>query len=155
MTPEMRTAVVAEATSWIGTPYHMRGRVKGAGADCGSLLLAIAVACGLIADEELEAYSADCWVHWSDEKYMRHILRYTVKMMEAVAYRSAAILPGTLVLTRTKDSKWFNHGAFVIKWPMIVHAVHPAVELADATSHPLWAFRTVSAFDFPPVTSDV
>lgn len=31
-----RAAVVAEARSWIGTPYHNCADVKGAGVDCGN-----------------------------------------------------------------------------------------------------------------------
>lgn len=29
---------VAEAITWLGTPYHHQGRVKGVGVDCGTLL---------------------------------------------------------------------------------------------------------------------
>lgn len=29
---------VAEALTWLGTPYHQQGRVKGVGVDCGTLL---------------------------------------------------------------------------------------------------------------------
>jgi cell wall-associated NlpC family hydrolase len=30
----IRAAVVAEARSWLGTPFHHQGRVKAAGVDC-------------------------------------------------------------------------------------------------------------------------
>lgn len=44
-----RAQVVAEARSWIGTPYHHQGRVKGVGADCAGLLIGVARALGLSA----------------------------------------------------------------------------------------------------------
>lgn len=149
MTPnEARAVIVAEARSWVGTPYHIRGRVKGAGADCGSLPLSIVVNCGLISDEQLEVYSIDCWQHWKDEKYLAHVMRHTEKVMEAIAYRSTKILPGCLVLTRAAGSKVFNHSGIVTEWPLLVHAVMPKVEETDATAHRLWAYRPIEVFDF-------
>ena len=29
---------VQEALTWLGTPYHHQGRVKGVGVDCGTLI---------------------------------------------------------------------------------------------------------------------
>ena len=34
-----REWLVAEALTWLGTPYHHAGRVKGGGTDCGMLIL--------------------------------------------------------------------------------------------------------------------
>ena len=31
-------AAVQEAITWLGTPYHHQGRVKGVGVDCGTLI---------------------------------------------------------------------------------------------------------------------
>jgi len=35
---DARQAVIAEAVTWIGTPFHHAARVKGAGVDCLMLL---------------------------------------------------------------------------------------------------------------------
>lgn len=40
-------AIVAEARSYIGTPFHHQGRVKGIGIDCVGLVIGIAHALGL------------------------------------------------------------------------------------------------------------
>jgi len=143
-----RAQIVSEARSWIGTPYVIRARVKGAGCDCGSLLMSIGVNAGMIDDFELETYSIDCWQHWSDEKYLRAVMRNTEKVLEGVAYKTTVIRPGCLILTRTPSAKFFNHGAIVTDWPKIVHAVTPQVEEVDATKHWLWAYRPIAAFDF-------
>ena len=45
---EQRQAVVAEALTWLGTPYHHRARVKGAGVDCGQLLAAVFEGAGVL-----------------------------------------------------------------------------------------------------------
>jgi hypothetical protein len=145
---EKRAQIVTEARSWIGTPYHARARTKGAGCECGSLLMGIAVNCGLVKDEALEMFSLDCWAHWTDDKYRLRVMRHARRVLDGVAYRTTNILPGCLILTRAAGCKWFNHGAFVTKWPMIVHSVMPHVEEVDSTTHHLWAFKPIEVYDF-------
>ncbi len=159
MTSEERTKraeIVAEARSWIATPYCIMGRVKGAGCDCASFLMSVAVNCGLVKESDFEVYSPDCWAHWSDEKYLKKVLQSTVKVLESVAYRSGPgfpVLPGALVLTCTSAGRYLNHGAIVTEWPMIVHAVTPRVQEIDATGHHLWAYRKIEAFDFKGIVA--
>lgn len=148
---QIRESLVAEARSWVGTPYRIRGRIKGAGADCGSLLMSIAVNCGMMVNENLEAYSADCWAHWSDEKYLRNVMKHTSLVMQKVAYRRDRILPGCILLTRCAGARFFNHGGIVTSWPLTIHALYPKVEEIDATRHCLWSFREVAIFDFNKV----
>lgn len=41
MTPlelQQRAAVIAEAESWLSTPYHHEARIKGHGVDCAQIL---------------------------------------------------------------------------------------------------------------------
>jgi cell wall-associated NlpC family hydrolase len=147
-----REQFVTEAQSWIGTPYIIRGRVKGAGCDCGSLPMSAAVNCGLMDQQDLEIYSVDCWQHWSDEKYLIQVMRHTNKLMERVAYKDTPILPGCLVMTRTIHSKVYNHCGIVTKWPRLVHAVVPKVEEVDSTKNWLWAYRPIIVFDFKRMT---
>jgi cell wall-associated NlpC family hydrolase len=48
-----RADVVAEARSWIGTPFHHQGRLKGVGVDCAGVAVGTARALGLeYADAE-------------------------------------------------------------------------------------------------------
>jgi cell wall-associated NlpC family hydrolase len=150
----IRTAIVDEALTWLRTPYLLRGRVKGAGCDCGSFLMCVAVALGLMGDAELGVYHSDCWMNWTSEEYLKKVLAVTAKVLESISYRTGAgfpLAPGTLVLTRAAGSKYFNHGGIVVKWPQIIHAVVPCVELADATTHHLWTYKTIAAFDFKRV----
>jgi cell wall-associated NlpC family hydrolase len=50
MDDTQRAAVVAEALTWINTPYHHHARVKGVGVDCAQLLCAVYEACGLVEE---------------------------------------------------------------------------------------------------------
>lgn len=51
MTTAQRSAIVAEARSWLGTPFHHQGRVRGVGCDCVGLLIGVARAVGLVAPD--------------------------------------------------------------------------------------------------------
>ena len=48
--------VVRVARTWLGTPYHHQGRVKGAGVDCAGLLVGVANELGL-SDFDVTGYS--------------------------------------------------------------------------------------------------
>lgn len=45
----MRTRIVEEARSYVGTRFHHQGRQKGLGVDCAGLLVGVGKALGLIA----------------------------------------------------------------------------------------------------------
>lgn len=138
---------MGEARSWIGTPYRIRGRIRGAGADCGSLLLGILIHTGMIDERDTDVYSADCWAHWSEDKYFKEMLRYSANFMEGVAYKSTELLPGTIILGAAAGNRYYNHGAIVTEWPMVIHAVHPRVAEVDATTNHMWSYNKIAAFE--------
>jgi cell wall-associated NlpC family hydrolase len=141
------TAIVQEARSWIGTPYHLGARVKGAGCDCATFLAEVLIACGVAEREDLGVYSHDWFQHAESERYMLRLLRHAEKVLETVAYRSVEAQPGDVVLTKAVGSHVFNHGGLVLeKWPNVVHAVDPCVEEIDASTHPLWAYQQIAVF---------
>ncbi len=123
-----REAVIAEARSWLGTPFHHQGRLKGVGVDCGQLLAAVYEAgCGM-APMDFGFYPRDWFNHASDERYM-----------EQVASRCMAVekpLPGDIALFRI--GRAYAHGAIVIEWPTVIHARWQTPgEYFDATKPPL------------------
>lgn len=44
------TDIVTEARTWLGTPFHHQGRLKGVGVDCAGLVIGTARALGLCPD---------------------------------------------------------------------------------------------------------
>jgi len=46
-----RAQVVEVARTWLGTPFHHQGRVKGVGIDCVGLTIGIAQELGIVSDE--------------------------------------------------------------------------------------------------------
>jgi NlpC/P60 family putative phage cell wall peptidase len=109
-----RAGVVAEARSWLGTPYHHGARVKGAGVDCAQLLIGVFSAVGLIEPPRLENYPPDWHLHRSAERYLGVVLAHAHEL------EGDAPLPGDVVLWRF--GRCFSHGAIVIDWPLVIHA---------------------------------
>jgi cell wall-associated NlpC family hydrolase len=126
-----RQRVVDEAVSWIGTPYHPQGRVKGAGVDCLTFLACVYGAVGIIpADVEIPFYRNDVMLHTGEEIYLQGVLEH--------GHEVEVPLPGDVVLYRW--GKIFGHagivtGAFTKPrgggwqpdlmrpgWPWIIHA---------------------------------
>ena len=111
-----REAVIAEALSWIGTPFHDRAGVKGAGVDCVHFLKCVFVNVGAIADFDIEAYPPQWFVHSKDARFLRGIQRY--------AHRVEVGLPGDVAMYNY--GLHAAHGAIIIDERTIVHAWRPA-----------------------------
>lgn len=119
---EGRAAVVAEARSWVGTPYHDAGRVKGAGVDCGQILILTYAACGLIDDFEPGYYAPQHHMHSNDEIYLGHVLRYAHEIPGP---------PGDGDIVMFRFGRVYSHGGIVIGWPRIVHTLRPGGTVID------------------------
>ena len=114
----MRERVVAEARSWIGTPYHNCADIKRVGVDCGMLLVRVYVDLGLVPPFDPRPYTPDWHCHRSEEKYLNSLLERSIKV--------DAPLPGDVVLF--KVGRCYSHGGIVTRLsPLtIVHAFMPA-----------------------------
>jgi len=119
MSADVRAAIVAEAMSWLGTPYVSNGLVKGSGTDCAMLLIGVYGNCGLIPKEyDPRPYPAQWHLHRNVEQYMNHVLRFA---QEVPGPPERAPLPGDMVMF--KLGRVFSHGGIIIGWPNIIHAV--------------------------------
>jgi cell wall-associated NlpC family hydrolase len=116
-----RAAVVTEARSWLRTPYHHAAQIKGVGADCAMLPMAVYRAAGVIPDFEAERYCPDWHLHQSEERYLATVLRFAREVPEPTG-------PGDFVLYRW--GRCFAHGAIIVDWPQIIHSlIHIGVTL--------------------------
>jgi cell wall-associated NlpC family hydrolase len=113
-----RAAVVAEARAWIGTPYHNCADIKGAGVDCGMLLVRVFVDTGLVAPFDPRPYPIDWHLHRNEERYLGFVFD---RGREVTAPQ-----PGDVMVLRY--GRCYSHGGVVTQTsPLtIVHAYHPA-----------------------------
>lgn len=70
MVDSQRAAVVAEARTWLRTPYHHAADVKGHGVDCAMILVRVYADVGLIEKFDPRPYTRDWFLHRSEEKYL-------------------------------------------------------------------------------------
>lgn len=112
---ELRAAVVAEAMSWIGTPYCHMGRVKGAGADCLSLLAEVYERAGVTGHLELPFYPMDWCIHQSGELYIEGVSQYAREI-------DGPPEPGDIAIWRLRGTRTYSHGAIVTDWPRVIHS---------------------------------
>lgn len=124
MTPQDREIVVSEAISWLNTPYHHQGAIKGVGVDCVMLMIEVYRACGLVPDSvDPRPYPHDWHMHRGEEIYLGGVEQLAVAVDEPQ--------PGDIALFQF--GRCVSHGAIVIKWPLVAHAYieHGAVVLTD------------------------
>ena len=126
---EARSAVVAEAVSFLKTPYHHRANVKGVGVDCAQILIEVYSAVGLIERFDPGAYPPDFMQHRNEESYLAWVLKY--------AHQVETPKPGDIALY--KFGRCISHSGIVIEWPTIIHAHAQArcVCYGDGTQGPL------------------
>jgi len=135
-----RAMVVAEARTWLRTPYHHNQRLKGAGVDCANLPAAVYAAVGLIPEIPPEEYPAQWHLHRDQERYLGRVLDHATEFAgppDAGAgnpNEMGACAPGPGDFVLWKVGRCWAHGAIVIEWPVIIHAAARAgaVILGDA-----------------------
>ena len=145
-----RDQAVAAARSWKGTPYALGQRVRGAGTDCGQLLVGYLLDIGRVKLEELPPiphYTADWFLHDENERYLRWLMQFGALVAETICRANAGAQPGDLALFRVVRSRRFNHGAIVTKWPWGVQAQREGVREVDLTKFHLTAFRKMDLFN--------
>lgn len=127
---EQQAAIVAEAESWLRTPYHHAADVKGVGVDCAMLPVRVFCAIGLVPHFDPRPYPHDWMLHRSEERYLGWVERFADKVSEP--------LPGDLVLFRV--GRCLAHGGIVVAPEIMIHAdLHAGcVERCDISR---WADR--------------
>lgn len=112
MSAEQRARVIAEAHTWIGTPYHHAGRIKGAGVDCATILCEVYEAAGVIPHVDPTPYPADWHLHRDAERYLGWLEQYGHEVDEPRA--------GDVIVW--KFGRCFSHGAIMCENGHIIHS---------------------------------
>lgn len=132
---DVREQVVAEAMTWLRTPYHHAGRVKGGGVDCATILIEVYAVCGLIENFDPGFYPMDWMLHRDEERYLGFVLER--------AKRVENPLPGDVLVF--KIGRTFSHSAIVVDMPLCIHAHRDdGVTLVDVSKD--FAGRQFQAF---------
>jgi NlpC/P60 family putative phage cell wall peptidase len=134
--------VVAEARSWIGTPYRHQASLKGVGCDCLGLLRGVWRA--LLGDEPETAppYAAD-WAEAGGAEALRDAARRHLVEVEPHVFAA-----GDILLFRWRDHLPAKHCAIVSGADLMIHA-HEGACVAEVAIAPWWRRHLAYAFRFP------
>jgi NlpC/P60 family putative phage cell wall peptidase len=138
-----RADIVAEARSWIGTPYLHQASLKGVGCDCLGLVRGIWRALYGAEPEQPPPYTRD----WAEASGRETLAEAAGRHMAGVAI--ADIRPGDVLLFAMKNRTPAKHCAILTAPGRMVHSVeaHAVAEVS------LWAGhdrrRLKFAFSFP------
>jgi NlpC/P60 family putative phage cell wall peptidase len=136
-------AIVAEARSWIGTPYQHQASLKGVGCDCLGLLRGVWRA--MKGDEpELPPPYAPDWAEALGAETLREAARRHLVEVDAGAFEA-----GDVLLFRWREHLPAKHCAIVTAPDLMVHA-HDGAAVAEVAIAPWWRRHLAYAFRFPP-----
>ncbi|ADZ71343.1 NlpC/P60 family protein [Polymorphum gilvum] len=140
--PIDRAALIAEARTWIGTPYRHQASAKGAGCDCLGLVRGLWRAfCGA-EPEPLPAYGADWAETGGGEAFAAAGRRWLVEIDPGRA------APGDVLLLRWKDGAPAKHAGLLATASTLVHA-YERVGVVESPLVPAWRRRIAHVFAFP------
>lgn len=145
-----RARIVAEAKTWISTPFAHMARIKGrrGGVDCGQIVAACYEDTGLVPSIRVGPYQYQHHMHSSSEDYIAIILKYAKEI-------TGNALPGDIVVY--KCGRTFSHGGILIEpWPgLIIHSrTGVGVEYAHGMNNGFLKGREKRFFSFWPVSRD-
>lgn len=139
-----RSAIVAEARSWLLTPYRHQASLRGVGVDC--LGLVRGVWRGVIGGEPqvTPAYTPD-WAEALGEETLLEAARVHLREIAPGAARA-----GDVLLFRMGLGSVAKHAAIVTGGDTIIHAYWGRA-VCETRLVPWWRRRIAAAFQFPGV----
>jgi NlpC/P60 family putative phage cell wall peptidase len=142
MSDQRRNQIVAEARTWIGTPYRHQASVKGVGCDCLGLVRGIWRALYGSEPEALPAYAPD----WAEASGRDMLAAAAGRHMTRIEPCDAA--PGDVFLFRWRAHLPAKHAAILTASGRMIHAYDGAA-VAEVHFAPFWQRRLAFVFRFP------
>ena len=136
----VRTQIIAEARSWIGTPYLHQASVKNVGCDCLGLVRGIWRAVYGDEPEQTPAYSPD----WAESAKREQLAMAARRHMREIDL--GEICPADLLIFRWRSHVPAKHLAIVVSPKTMVHAQQGAQVCEVAISN-WWTRHIAYAFE--------
>lgn len=138
----MRERIVAEARSWLGTPYHHQASRKGVGCDCVGLVRGVWRAMIGPEPEAMPAYSGD----WGDVNGADSLLALGGRHFTPIG--PDAMVAGDVVVFRIRRGRVAKHCGILTEADRFVHA-QEGVPVAEVALSAWWRRRMAGAFRYP------
>ena len=137
-----RAAVVAEARSWLGTPYQHQASAKGAGCDCLGLVRGVWRALYGEEPQGVPPYRPD-WAELGGEETLLEAARRCLRPTNDPR-------PGDVLLFRMHPDAPVQHAAIASADDRMIHAYWGRA-VVESWLGPWWRGRLAAAFSFPGV----
>lgn len=139
-----RKQIVALARGWLGTPYHHRASLRGAGCDCIGLIAGIWRELYGSEPQSPGAYTGD-WAEATGNEALlaaahRHLLPVNVPDRQ----------PGDVLIFRLRGNAVAKHAAILVSATHMIHA-QEGVPVSEVALSAWWHRRIAGAFALPNV----
>lgn len=131
------------ARSWIGTPYHNRAAIKGAGCDCIGLIRGLWAEIYGLPVPEVPVYSA----RWTGQNKETEVLLETARQYLAEVDPGTRA-PGVVLAFRVHPKAIAQHCGVMTSPTSMVHA-HSGRKVYEVELGQMWEPKVVAAFQFP------
>ena len=142
---DLRLAAVAEARSWLGTPYQHQASLKGVGCDCLGLVRGVWRSLYGAEPEQPPPYRPDWAEAGGQETLLEAAQRWLLPAGEPV--------PGDLLLFRMVEGAPVKHAGIVSAPGRMIHAYWGRAVI-ESWLGPWWRRRLAASFSFPVHQSD-
>ena len=140
---ESRAAVLAEAASFLGTPFHLNASLKGVGVDCARFLIACYEAGGIHLDLDIGHAGRDWFMHADDDRFISRVRAHGREIQHPE--------PGDMALFKIGHS--WAHAAIIVDYPRAIHAKWNAgVQWTDLTWKDLRSLPVLFFSPWPEIT---
>jgi NlpC/P60 family putative phage cell wall peptidase len=146
MPPEAKktanSAMLAEALSWVGTPYRHQGSAKGVGCDCLGLIRGAWRTVYGTEPERAGGYAPDWAEAGGEDLFLEAARRHCTE--KPVAHAA----PGDLLLFRWRSQLPAKHAGILVDRDHFIHA-YQGHSVMVSPLVPQWRRRIAAVFSFP------
>ena len=139
-----RARIIELARGWLGTPYHHRASVRGAGCDCIGLVRGLWRELYGTELEHIGPYTGD----WAEATGNEALLRAAGRHLTPVPPSEAQ--PGDVLVFRLRDGAVAKHIAILSSADGMIHA-QEGVPVSEVSLGRWWRPRIAGAFVLPDV----
>jgi NlpC/P60 family putative phage cell wall peptidase len=134
--------IVAEALTWVGTPYRHQGSQRGVGCDCLGLVRGVWLSIYGREAERPGPYAPD-WAEANGGDALLDAARRHCREKACVDMQ-----PGDLLVFRWRADAPAKHAGILVAANRFIHAYQGHAVLVSALA-PQWARRIAGVFEFP------
>ncbi len=143
MEPIAGQRVVAEAATWLGTPYRHQGSTRGVGCDCLGLIRGVWRGLNGAEPEAPGRYAPD-WAEAGADRLMQAARRHLIDR------GAAEPEAGDVILFRWRPHMAAKHAGIAAGGDRFIHAYEGA-SVTVSTLVPQWRRRIAGVFRFPDI----